>query len=752
MIPGDADPVEAAISDRAVALGLLALVALALAIRGLLAPEVFGELGTYFDRANSQYHLRRAYYTYRQFPAVLMSDPYINYPGGAAIPWPPLYDLLLGSAAHLLATDDRGFERVVAWVNPLLGAITCLPVFFAGRRVSGPRSGLGAAAIYAILPVGVLYSHVGDADHHALVALLGAVLLALALAAVDPREAPAAARRSLSLPFGLGIARAAMMLTWHGSLLYAALLESTLLLAAALQWRRSLYLLEGTSLIVSLVILLPVVVASPPALGGTYSSIALSWLHLSALGCALFCAAAMSEIVRRSEGRRERGSAARLALLGVAGAAPVLALLAFPSVRDGLAPALGFLTMTDAMGAQTAEQKPLLPIATMGREVAFPPHLTFGLLTWALPALPLWLAWHHRTLAPTRGAGLSLAAWSAFFVALAVPQYRYANDLGPSIAVVIALAIARACTWLRDVSGAPHLFGPAFRVGLAVALLAPPITGLYLPWLQKLDSFREAGPTPILVRFQDPFADPINRSLSLFLQEVRRVTPETSGYLDHSSTPEYGIVADADIGHAIQYIARRPTPTDPFWSYIGERNWANAHALLASPDEATALEIAELLRARYVITTGRGEIGSIAQRLHAWDGSAAGQWKALGHFRLVTEGPARGHGLPGTGKSGVAAPYKLFEIVEGSRVAVEAKPGEEVRGRVVIETPTGRRFPYLTSTIASSDGVAQLQIPYSPSRTETTSEGQNSQRTKVARPVSSPFVKSRGARQEPPIR
>ena len=55
-----------------------------------------------FPPADAQYHLRRALYTFTQFPGVLLFDPYINFPGGAPVPWPPLFDFLLGGAARLL--------------------------------------------------------------------------------------------------------------------------------------------------------------------------------------------------------------------------------------------------------------------------------------------------------------------------------------------------------------------------------------------------------------------------------------------------------------------------------------------------------------------------------------------------------------------------------------------------------------------------------------------------------------------------
>ena len=40
--------------------------------------------------ADAQYHARRARWTLENYPRILSFDPYINYPHGAPVPWPPL--------------------------------------------------------------------------------------------------------------------------------------------------------------------------------------------------------------------------------------------------------------------------------------------------------------------------------------------------------------------------------------------------------------------------------------------------------------------------------------------------------------------------------------------------------------------------------------------------------------------------------------------------------------------------------------
>ena len=47
--------------------------------------------------------------------------------------------------------------------------------------------------------------------------------------------------------------------------------------------------------------------------------------------------------------------------------------------------------------------------------------------------------------------------------------------------------------------------------------------------------------------------------------------------------------------------ARRPTPADPFWAFIGQESWDRSRALLSAESEERALELSEALGARYVV-------------------------------------------------------------------------------------------------------------------------------------------------------
>jgi asparagine N-glycosylation enzyme membrane subunit Stt3 len=494
------------------------------------------------------------------------------------------------------------------------------------------------------------------------------------------------------------------MLTWHGSLLYLALVEATLLVTAALMGRRVLYAVEAVSAAATLLILAPVVALSPEPLGGLYSSIALSRLHLLALSLVILVASSLWLLEGQRPGRSPLARLLRLAACGLFFAALVVAL---PGPREGLVPALRFLTLTDEAGAQTGEQFPLLPL--FGRAVQRSAHHTWSLYVYWIPLLPIALLFALRREREGRPVHWALAAWCAAFGLLALLQRRYGNDLAPAFSVAMVVVLARLGTWGGRLTGSP--LAAVLAVALALLLFVPAIASYHLPGLRGSIAGLRGGP-----RVAASAAGTAPASLTRFALDVRAATPETAGYFAPDETPEYGVIAHANLGHALQYLARRATATDPFWAYIGPENWERSFAFLAATREEQALALAGALKARYVVTTDDAAPGTLVHRLHWRDGSGVEGAGVLEHFRLITEGPRGGRGLGRIFDARPAAaaelPYKLFEIVEGAVIEGRGTPGSEALARLVLESPAGRRFVYRAVGRADSEGWVRLRVPY----------------------------------------
>lgn len=80
--------------------------------------------------------------------------------------------------------------------------------------------------------------------------------------------------------------------------------------------------------------------------------------------------------------------------------------------------------------------------------------------------------------------------------------------------------------------------------------------------------------------------------------------------------------------------------------------------------------------------------------------------EALGHYRLVHESASS---VTSNGQKYV----KIFEHVPGATITGAASPGTEVVISVPIMTNRGRNFEYRQSTVADSNGVFSLVVPYS---------------------------------------
>ncbi len=692
---------------------VIATALLALAVRSLSMVRVFGTRGeVVLGIADSSYHARRALFTFVNFPEILYRDPYIAYPGGAVVPMPPLYDWMVGAVAHAFGSSISVFEHVAAWISPVFGALTVVPIYAMGRIVGGHWVGIAAASIFAVLPAHVESSLLGDVDSHAAVAFLGALYLGLAMELARPTLQR---RRFLLVCAALVLVRAAVMLSWSGSLLYLALGEATILLVGLLTAREDIITGQAVGTLATAVLVAPWVAAAPVPIDGPFSTTTLSWFHVVFLAYVAIVAGALALL------RTLRASGSRLGHLLVAGIVAVSGagglLLLVPDLLESLAPGVSFLSKTDSWGDINIEQQPLFSMGEgFARSAARRAHFEYGFLAYAIPLTVV--AALARALDPRiRGSALCLACWTFLLGTLALFQLRFGSDFAPSASVGFALLLADL-GWLLA-RRAPSWAARAAAVVAGFALLWPAIAGAHLPRVPGAvaflrDSAREGSGSRL-------WGAP---SLVRFFRMVRGATPETAGYFDPSATPEYGILCWPPHGHVLNYAARRATPANGFGPYLDRDKLAAAIRFYSATSEAQALTIAERLDTRYVVTFDRETAHPrlFTHRLHKTDGSALGPSKHVERFRLIVEGPPGGTPLPTAFPSGRVPhdtiPYKLYEIVAGAVLEARGAPHSIVDAEVSVLTPSGRRFPYRATALTGADGLTRMRVPYA---TETTS-------------------------------
>lgn len=683
------------------ALVVVALALVAFGLRALFFGDVFGADGTLaLTDPDALYHARRALYSFVNFPSVLVFDPYLNHPHGSPVPWPPLYDWSLAAAARALGGSPRAFDLTLAWVAPVLGSLGVVPVYAIGRVLAGRATAAAAGALFAALPIAVQFARVGNPDHHACAAGLAALFLALSVAALRPASR---GRGLVLLGAGLLVTRCLLVLSWSGSLLYIGLGEGALLLGATLAGRRDLLAAQAAGALGAAALLVPWVLAGGPPPGGPFSTITLSWFHVAALAGAGIVCGVLAALELRRPARNAAARAARAIALAALAAGM---LLAFPAPRRALLPSVGFLGKTDEWTTdQNPESRSLFGPPIAGAQLPRPPPTRYyGWLAYALPiAIAVALLRVRRR--DGREAAACFALWTVALGGLAIREVRFGPDFAPVASVALALGFAEAHRLLaRQLPGGPRA-ATALAILVGVAALWPAAAGLYWPPLARALASDHAVPRAATSAWA---------SLLEFGRSVRAATPETAGYLDASHAPEYGLLVQPTLGHAIRWASRRPVPADNFGPYLDEENFALASRFFATGSEPEAVGIAARLRTRYVVTAvhARRHAASVQRRLHLEDGSARGDLGHLEHFRLVTEGPLGGRPLLPVAAPRSVPPYKLFEVVKGAELEVRAAPDTAVRAELELETPTGRRFVYRAVARAAAGGWARLRVPY----------------------------------------
>ena len=241
--------------------------------------QIFVNGSVWFRETDPYYYIRNIEVMVRNFPHYNIFDPYILFPGGGGGLGRPFFAWLVSGAILLFkgaAASLQSMEGVAAYIPPVLGSLTIIPVYFIGKELFNRWAGVIAAALIVILPGEFLQrSLLGFTDHHVAEVLFSTTcILFLIMAIKRAREREISfghvrnkdwptIRKPLIYTLLAGIFLGLYLLTWQGGVMFVFIIFLYLVIQFIVDHlrRRStdyLSIISVPLFIIGLVMVLPV--------------------------------------------------------------------------------------------------------------------------------------------------------------------------------------------------------------------------------------------------------------------------------------------------------------------------------------------------------------------------------------------------------------------------------------------------------------------------------------------------------------
>jgi asparagine N-glycosylation enzyme membrane subunit Stt3 len=666
----------------------------------LLASIVGDEIAA--NGPDSAYHARRMLETWAHYPHVPRLDPLLDWPHGAATPWPPGFDLLVATMA-LVAPNRFGALLVISAAPVLLGLLLIALTGWV-TRVLAPQAPWWtpwlAGTLVALFPQAVSVARFANPDHHIAEALILPLLglwsvwgwRALSGKQLDPRQ-------RLRFEAVGALLVAGSVAVFVGATMYVGIVSVSLVIAN-LCWGRGAVarwavgapgLMAGAAAIA--VVYQPLVSAHGRPLSYSFPSFL---QPLLVLGAAIACIAASSCGWIAVGGLRRRSLGLALGALALGGASFLLrANAASLELVHGLRE---WFSSSGGPFAQLSENQPLFSAAP-GTSAWARAHLYYGVFGPLLPLLvPVGLLLYTRREGLRRA--VPFVVWTLSITLLMLQQNRFGR-IG-----LVNLAVCTALILRVLVEQAPRFRGAARAVACAVPALAlgfDPAFHFYLPLERSaaLPDMQEAG---AFLRAQTP----------------RPIAGKRSG-----------VLAPWDEAHFIVRYGERPVTATGFGAYVApdvvnevHRIWADDEAHLLSFARARDLGFVALSASTF---TGR-TLHGLGPTLPSRNGTTL--WNQdyflraplvtllLGGSGVASIGvphmqhlmPRFASSLPPSGLPAKLPGAWVYEIVPGATLRGHAPANAVVHLRTVMSL-RGHQSVHEAWTQAGSDGMFALTTP-----------------------------------------
>lgn len=713
---------------------LLGIFIAAVAVRWLPYKACFAGDRIYFFGSDSYYHLRRVLLSAADFFRMPLTDFYMGFPQGTPNMLSPLVYLLVGGISWLAAggnhPEPKLIETLSAAAPTVWGALCTIGVFYLGKQLAGLPAGYVAAISMAVMPEFLLQTLVGCFDNNGLEPLL-AVGYFLAVSTLLPDGVSSEPRQRCGNPKHIiiaGVTGWLVLFTWRGSLLFFALVVTYCVLEVLTScFRKSspgaVIIPVGLSFLIIGVLTLPFVALGLWGSQPIFQFNVISWLHvLVATGSGVLLLL-IARIPDRCYQSRHAVQGALL-ITAVLAAGGILYIFSSPKGGGDVSLYNYLFASNNPWGVQELEglfrRSNVWSLGAPGKT------LTWGV--WAFPVVWLTVAWQEIRKESPRPRTILFLVWSLGFMVITVGRMRFAPLASLGIAISLGLLVAHILELSeKSLSAGVQRIMKIAAAALVILLLIPSWT-----LISGLPSHT--------------YKYPITDDLFDALEWIRGNTPPTAYFEHPSQRPDYGILAQWDFGHWINYIARRPVVATPMLTETYGIVPQARFFLTEDNDEAERILLEN--RVKYVIITNvlrqltkfgtmiglksgtymvetRDETGQVVDTVKpAWfrllstrlllnDGLAvtgpdAGLQPPV-HLRLVYE--SRGN-LDVRGFDGNVASVKIYEYVEGAKLTGKTTPNAPVSVQVPVVTNQGRLFTWKVSSVSGPDGSFVLTVPY----------------------------------------
>jgi oligosaccharyl transferase (archaeosortase A-associated) len=666
-----------------------------------------------FLETDPYYHMWRVFSYIDTFPRTSVFDPYINYPHGALVGWPPLFDqitALISIIIGLGGPDIRLVETIGAFMPVAFGIFSIVAVYFITKEIFNENAALFSSLLIAVIPAHVQISFLGFTDHHIAEVLFSVLAYMFFIRSLNTG--------SLRYAIVSGIIIGISFLTWQGAPIFMGILLSYAIIQFVLDRKsndRSDYLVfTGTVSFVSAILVMLIFYIWTPwqhsITSGALSYFQLLFLAISAV--TILLSGMIAGLVKE-----KKWFYYLLIIFALFASIFLLIYIAIPSLYLGISNGIGYLLRDAPVLKQISEAQPLF--------------YTFDgkFLGWQFFSNPVWNAftlsfyfgvsgflWFLYSLRNGMDKGkLFLAVWTLIVLVLALFQRRFSYMLAVNIALLSGFFLDDIMRKAGSIPVKSNLkkYFPSFIYLFFVLILI-------LPNIALSNELSKYPPRP-----SDDWYD----SLVWLKDNTPEITDEE----------RYGIMAWWDYGNWILYISKRPVVANNF--QIGGDEAAR---FFVEQDETLANTIMDNRNARYVIVDHRMGLNKFRQgdkivlrgtfmavasfadkdissyldennlpnrnyletmyaRMHVFDGNG------LKNYRMVYESGETHYNLFDRSTKNI----KIFEYVKGAAITGKASPDETVLLSGSVVTNQERTFEYVQEVKADNNGGFEFTVPYS---------------------------------------